>query len=476
MAKNVLFITADQWRGECLSCLGHFVQTPNLDALASEGVLFARHFANTAPCGPSRASIHTGLYQHKHGVSFNGVPLDARHTNWALEARNAGLDPVLFGYTDTVSEAHEDGELPGLRPVVRLGKAIREPTAWVDWLVGKGYPIPSSQVELYTKTKKPSSEDRRGDVVPPLEVPADLHDTWFMVDRVIDHIRDRSNWCVHLSLLRPHPPWVAPEPYNRLYPPQELPPPKRSANPGDEADQHPFLAHVLDRKYMRLSRDDRSRDDRRLKSMQSNYFALMTEVDHNLGRLFQALKRSGAWHDTLIVFTSDHGEQLGDHWLIGKLGYFDESFAVPLIVFNPLPEAEPHRGKRVSRFTEGIDIMPTLLDWLDVDVPRQCDGASLLPATTNVDLGPVWRTEARWEYDFGSAHFGARESLGLASHECKLAVLRDTNSKYVHFDGLPSVFFDLGNDPAESKNLAEDPGYRRRVEAAAEKLAFLTHT
>ena len=99
----------------------------------------------------------------------------------------------------------------------------------------------------------------------------------------------------------------------------------------------------------------------------------------------------------------------------------------------------------------------------------------MLPATTNVDLGPVWRTEARWEYDFGSAHSGARESLGLASHECKLAVLRDTNSKYVHFDGLPSVFFDLGNDPAESKNLAEDPGYRRRVEAAAEKLAFLTH-
>ena len=475
MVRNLLFITADQWRGDCLSCLGHFVQTPNLDALAAEGVLFTRHFANTAPCGPSRASIHTGLYQHKHGVTFNGVPLDTRHTNWALEARTAGLDPVLFGYTDTAFDpaqrapGQEDGVLPGLRPIVQLGKSIWEPTAWVEWLKTRGYPIPAFQLELYTKPKDSSLGNGRGKIAPPLRVPAELHDTWFMVDQVIDYVRDRSPWCVHLSLLRPHPPWTAPEPYNRLYPPDELPTPKRSADPADEAAEHPFVAHAMDRKYMRLSRDD----DRR--RMQSGYFGLMTEVDNNLGRLYDALKSSGAWRDTLIVFTSDHGEQIGDHWLMGKGGYFDESFAVPLIVRNPSKEADAHRGKRVDLFTEGVDIMPTLLDWLDLDVPRQCDGASLLPATTNVDLGPVWRTEARWEYDFGSAHFGARESLGLASHECKLAVLRDTNSKYVHFDGLPSVFFDLGNDPAESKNLAEDPGYRRRVEAAAEKLAFLTH-
>ena len=90
MTKNVLFITADQWRGECLSALGHLARTPNLDALAAEGALFTRHFANTAPCGPSRASIHTGMYQHNHRVIANGTPLDDRHTNWALEARRAG--------------------------------------------------------------------------------------------------------------------------------------------------------------------------------------------------------------------------------------------------------------------------------------------------------------------------------------------------------------------------------------------------
>ncbi|MCG8434841.1 MAG: sulfatase-like hydrolase/transferase, partial [Gammaproteobacteria bacterium] len=87
MTKNILFITADQWRAECLSCLGHRVQTPNLDALAGEGVLFRRHFANAVPCGPSRASLHTGMYLQNHRSGTNGTPLDARHTNWALELR-----------------------------------------------------------------------------------------------------------------------------------------------------------------------------------------------------------------------------------------------------------------------------------------------------------------------------------------------------------------------------------------------------
>ena len=87
---NVLFITADQWRGECLSALGHQVKTPNLDQLASDGVIFKNHYAQAVPCGPSRASMYTGMYLHNHRSLVNGTPLDARHTNVALEARKAG--------------------------------------------------------------------------------------------------------------------------------------------------------------------------------------------------------------------------------------------------------------------------------------------------------------------------------------------------------------------------------------------------
>lgn len=466
MPRNVLFITADQWRGECLSCQGHFVQTPNLDALAREGVLFTHHFANTAPCGPSRASIHTGLYQHGHGVTFNGVPLDERLTNWALEARRAGWNPVLFGYTDTANESSgdddwHDGVLPGLKPIVQLGKKIQAPDAWVDWLREQGYPVPDSLIDLYMQTREPSHSDH----APPLEVPAELHDTHFMVDQVMDYIAGRSGWCVHLSLLRPHPPWRAPEPYNRLYPPGELPSPRRAADPEHEAAQHPFVAHAMERGYMRLSRDDE-----RLGELRSGYYGLMTEVDHNIGRLFEALKHSGAWRETLIVFTSDHGEQAGDHWLLDKLGYFDESFHVPLIIHNPLSEADAHRGCQTDAFTEGVDIMPTLLDWLGIEVPPQCDGESLLGATTDGDLGGDWRTEAHWEYDFGRSRFEAQPTLGLTAEQCRLTVARDAESKYVHFAALPPAFYDLANDPGESTNLALDSGYRTRVGQAADRL------
>ena len=154
---NILFITADQWRGECLSCLGHMVQTPNLDELAADAVLFRRHYANAVPCGPSRASIHTGMYLQNHRSGTNGTPLDARHTNWALETRRAGYDPVLFGYTDTANDPREfdlddpilksyEGLLPGIRPIIQMGTF---PDAWADWLSERGYDIPDPNWRLY---------------------------------------------------------------------------------------------------------------------------------------------------------------------------------------------------------------------------------------------------------------------------------------------------------------------------------------
>ena len=150
-AMNVLFITADQWRGDCLSALGHpCLKTPNLDRLAREGVLFQRHYAQATPCGPGRASLYTGLYLHNHRSVVNGTPLDARHTDVALEARKAGHEPVLFGYTDISPgpRAHVPGDpalssyeelLPGLTPVVWLKD---DQLAWLADLKAKGYDVP----------------------------------------------------------------------------------------------------------------------------------------------------------------------------------------------------------------------------------------------------------------------------------------------------------------------------------------------
>lgn len=474
MSKNILFITADQWRGQCLSALGHRVQTPNLDRLASEGVLFKRHYANAVPCGPSRASLHTGMYLQNHRSGTNGTPLDARHTNWAKAIRASGYDPVLFGYTDTANDPREfaaddpilksyEGPLPGIRPLIQMGTF---PDAWAEWLAAKGYDVPEPNWRFYTiKKDQPEYEDG-GRVPAPLAIPAEHHDTRFMVDSVMEFIdANPGRFCIHLSLLRPHPPWVAPEPYNTMYPPAELDDFVRAADIEAEMGQHPWLAWRL-----KAARSAAPADLKKLTRLKATYFGLMSEVDHNLGRLFDHLKQRGLWDDTLIVFTSDHGEQIGDHWLLGKMGYFDQSYHIPLIVRDP--GASTTRGLQLDEFTENVDIMPTLLHWLGVDIPVQCDGMSLLPALRNGEFPANWRTEAHWEYDFRDVPSGEpmERELGLTQHQCTLNVIRGKDYKYVHFTRLPPIFFDLARDPGEFVNQAENPEYLPAVLAYSQKM------
>ena len=475
MAKNILFITADQWRGECLSSLGHLVQTPNLDALASEGVLFKNHFANAVPCGPSRASLYTGMYLQNHRSGTNGTPLDARHTNWALELRKNGYDPVLFGYTDTANDPRAfdendpvlenyEGPLPGINPVGMMGSNI-EP--WANWLAKKGHKIPSPTSDLYFNQREQENEQDK-EKPAALDMPKEHHVTWFMVDQVMDYIEsNEEQFCVHLSLLRPHPPWIAPEPYNSMYSPEMLEDYARSESAEQEAKQHPWLDWAL--KQPAFAAPDNPEE---LARMKAAYFGLMSEVDANLGRLFNYLKENDLWKDTLIIFTSDHGEQAGDHHLIDKMGYFDQSYHIPLIIRDPDEKANATRGTVRTEFTESVDIMPTLLDWHGINPPVQCDGHSLAPAIHTGILAQNWRTEAHWEYDFRNISKGEmhEQSLELTHHQCTLNVVRGQRYKYVHFTNMPPLFFDLENDPEELINQANNPDYFSLVLEYAQKM------
>lgn len=477
MPGNVLFVTADQWRGECLGALGHpTVRTPSLDALAAQGVCFRRHYANAAPCGPSRASIHTGLYLHNHRSGTNGTPLDARHANWALEARRHGYDPILFGYTDTSQDPRQldpahpllrtyEGPLPGIRPVVMMGE---NPLAWARWLEKKGYAIPDPAYKLYTRKKEQLEWEEGGHVPAPLALPAEHHDTHFMVDQVIEHLTEHggSPWMVHLSLLRPHPPWVAPEPYNALYDPASLPGFVRAETAEREGEQHPWLAFQLSRAHCRAPDDER-----KLRRMKASYFGLMTEVDHQLGRLFAWLEAQGLWDSTLVVFSSDHGEQMGDHWMLGKAGYFEQSYRIPLIVRDPRAAADGSRGRVVDAFTENVDLAPTLLEWIGAEIPPAFDGRSLLGFVRSGAEPEGWRRAAHFEFDFREPQGGAPErALGLSLHECGISVLRDARAKYVHFAGLPALFFDLESDPDERCDRARDPEAQARVLEYAQRM------
>lgn len=506
---NVLFISADQWRAECLGCAGHpQLRTPHLDQLAAEGVRFAQHFTQAAPCGPARASLLTGLYAMNHRSILNGTPLDARHTNLALEARRVGYDPILFGYTDTSPDPRQHapkdpalrdfgGVLPGFRPGLRYEYEVC--VSWTEYLRQQGYPVRGLGREaMYADPESPLPAGRGHSLRTPMYCAADS-DTAFTADQVIHylHSRETSGWFVHAVFLRPHPPFYAPAPYHDLYDPERVAEPVRHADLAREWAQHPFLAYwsQLQRRPGYLAGhplDVVQLPEHEIRQMRASYYGLITEVDHHIGRIITTLKALGEYENTLIVFTVDHGEQLGDHGLWGKGGYFDASYHIPLIIRVPQvlssrvsptsglstqQQQGPGAGWVVDALTEAVDVMPTILEAIGAPVPAHLDGRSLWPwlrQPPTADNPVAWRQAVHWEYDFRDpVAQQAERYLGLDSVACHLNVLRTARHKLVHFAGLPPVLFDLDLDPHEFENRAADPAYREVLLALTQHLLSL---
>ncbi len=480
--RNVLLVTADQWRGDSLSALGHpVVRTPHFDALASEGMLFPRHYSVCAPCGPARASLLTGMYMHNHRSVRNGTPLDNRHTNIAREVRRAGYRPVLFGYTDTSLDpaAHAVEEVTrhgyeNLMPGFEEGLLLpgERPQAWIDHLVAKGYAVSGYDDAFRPAATSPPGAGRSR---APAVYAADDSQTAFLARRCIDYLRHAEpGWFVHLSWFRPHPPFIAPKPWNTMVDPDTVPMPRRAGSVEDEAAVHPWVAAAVGPDgdwfdpWMRevIGTADYEREVRQIRA---TYYGLVGKVDHYFGEVVAALRDSGQLDDTLIVATSDHGELLGDHYLFGKRGYFDSGFHIPLLIRDP--RAEPgSRGRVADRLTESVDVMPTILDWLDLEPPRQCDGRSLLPLLHGDDV--PGGDEAYWEYDFRNDDDGpgVEQTLGLAPHQCNVSVLRTREHKYVHFTALAPLLFDLGESPDELDDVSGAARHRETMLACAQRM------
>jgi len=483
--KNVLMIVVDQWRGDTLTKLGHPVlKTPNIDTLSAQGVTFAKHYTQAVPCGPGRASMLTGLYMMNHRAVQNTIPLDARHTNIALEVRKAGYEPALVGYTTTTPDPREHAlndprfkvlgaDMEGWRPVGSWG--LRN-EAYFAWVAAQGFHVPANQYDIWGP-QNPTQDDI-GATNKPSIVPRELSDTAWFTEKALEFLQGTQHkpWFLHLGYYRPHPPFTPPAPYHSMYDPADCPPPMRADSKEVEAQQHPlldFYLQTVDRKKFFQNGQGKGADMDlpEILQMRANYYGLMSEVDDHLGRVFEFLKRTGQWDDTLIIFTSDHGEQLGDHHLLGKLGYFDESFHIPMIVRDPSREADATRGTIVERFTETADTMPTILEWLGQPIPRTCDGRSLLPFVRDGIAPSNWRQEVHYEYDFRNVYYSKPEDfLGLTMDECSLSVIQNDKLKYVHFAALPALLFDLEKDPHQFKNVANDPAYTSQLLIMAQKM------
>jgi arylsulfatase A-like enzyme len=459
------------------------VKTPNADRLASQGTLFTNHFAGAAPCSPARACIYTGLYQMNNRVCRNGTPLDARFDNLALAARRAGYSPTLFGYTDTSPDPRGldpsdpalktyEGVLPGF---VARQMLPEHQKPWLSWLTAQGIDSSAGFPDIH----RPASGASAVSLDPPI-YNRDQTPSAFLAGEFMRWLGEQdagAPWCAHVSFLSPHPPFIVPEPFNRMYDPASGPAFRRAADLEAEAAIHPYAAWGLEKlkrkKFIPGARGKvRDWSDGELQMVRAIYWGMISEVDSQLGRIWSALETKGDWDNTIIVLMSDHAEMMGDHWSLGKGGFFDQSYHVPLVIRDP--RRIRARGKKTTAFTEAVDIIPTVLDLIGVAPAQPVDGRSLAPFLDG-RKPDGWRTEAHWEFDFRSVSDGEAEAkFGIRSAQCNLSVLRGERFKYVHFNGgLPPLLFDLASDPDETRNLADDPAFTRvRLDCAEKLLAW----
>ena len=439
---NVLFVTLDQFRGDSYGAAGNpMVRTPTLDRIAAEGVRLSRHYSQAAPCSPGRAAIYTGMYQMNNRVVANGTPLRSGLDNVALVARRAGFDPTLFGYTDQGLDPYRasgkddprlesyDGILPGFS----VGLYLPESQAgWIQHLRERGYDVPSGWAPaLRGESERPAEHSLSG----------------FLTGRFVEWLeRQPSGWFAHLSYLRPHPPYAAAGEYSKMYDPADVGLP---ISPVEPTRRHPL--HEV---AMGVSASAAPGDLDEMRRLKAQYYGMISEVDHQLSRVVRAIEDRGEWGETLVVVTSDHGEQMGDHGLMEKLGFFPQSYHVLGLWRDPSSNGA---GRVVERFTENVDLLPTLADVLGVEEPVQCDGRSLLAlmADENVE----WRSAAHYEWDYRSFFIDAETPKWPTSRMLSrqnLAVSVGDSTGYVQFaDGTYRCY-----------DLALDPTWRTEVEQA----------
>ena len=476
--RNVLFIMCDQLRADHLGCYGGAgaLTTPHLDRLAAQGTRFDRAYVTSAVCGPSRTSFYTGRYPVSHRVTWNRVPLPIDELSLGDYLAPAGLECSLLGKTHVVphraglqERSLQFGDAAararflegGFTPVERYDGhfEMAADSPYRAHLLARGYTSERPWTDHVIGSLGPDGQPANGWLLRHAGLPARVREedseTAYLTTRAIDFIRGRGEtpWVLHLSYIKPHWPYKAPVPYHALYTADDLPAPVR----GQAEREHPHPVHAA---YQRLEESASFARDEVWRTVRPVYAGLVKQIDDQIGRLMAALQDQGCLEDTLIIFTADHGDFLGDHWLGEKEYFFEPVQRVPFIVCDPL--APP--GQVRQDFVECIDVVPTVLHAVGVPLPQhRLEGQSLLPLLR----GQVSALER--EAVFGSLDYAYREArhfLGRQPHECTGWMVRDKRHKLIVWEGFAPQLFDLHDDPQELHDLGADPAHepvRRRL-------------
>jgi arylsulfatase A-like enzyme len=492
-AKNILFIMCDQLRFDYLSCAGHpRLHTPHVDALAARGVRFTRAYVQSPVCGASRMSFYTGRYVQSHGASWNGFPLKVGEMTLGDYLRPLGVATALVGKTHMRADT-EGMERLGIDPDSVIGVRVAEcgfdpyerddglhaigPDGRYDrvpryngWLNDKGYPGDNPWHDFANAADGEGNTLASGWAMRHARKPARIREedseTPYMTARAMDFMREAGDapWCLHLSYIKPHWPYIAPAPYHAMYGPDDVVPAVRAE--AERADPHPVYRAFMDHRVSRaFSRDEVRRE------VIPVYMGLIKQIDDQLGILFRFMQEEGLWENTMIVFTSDHGDYLGDHWLGEKDLFHEPSVRVPLIIRDPSAEADAARGTVCDELVETIDLVPTFLEAVGADPAEQAhrlEGRSLVPLLEG-RRPAEWRRYAISEYDYSMLPAGA--ALGVAPRDARLFMVADKRWKYVHAVGFRPMLYDMASDPSEFRDLGVEPAHEAECQRMAAVLA-----
>ncbi len=419
---NILFVFTDDQAQSCMGCLGNpHIRTPNIDQLASEGVLFNHAFVTTAICCSNRACILTGQHMRRHGIEEFQKPLSA--------AAMSQTYPVLL---------RDHGYRTGFLGKFAIGRDSDElqhlslPADRFDWWYG--FPQSINFLQEDTTGKR--------------------YLTTRMEEEAVEFLKSQPKdqpFCLTVALKEPHGPTNYFDPHvEDIYAAAQIPPPETFTRAHYDA-----LPDFIQQSLGGSGGVERLEDPEKLLRQTRTVYRLITRADLALGRLRDALQASGFDKNTVVIYSSDHGSFLGSHGLTGKWLMHEESIRVPFIIYDPRPEAQGSQRRR-DEMVLTIDLGPTMLDLAGVAIPAAMQGRSLVPLVAGKDVD--WRTDWYYEHTYANPpQHAIPKSEGV----------RTTDWKYVRYtDFQPAVeqLFHLSEDPREERDLATDPRQAERLQ------------
>lgn len=458
---NLLFIFTDQQRADTMRCYGNdHIDTPHLNALADKSFVFENAYVSQPVCSPSRATMLCGLYPHTARVPACNVPLP-RDVQTIAEMVSSDYRCCYNGkwhLGDEIFPQHGFSEWVGTEDSYRRFFSSSERhayrSAYHHFLVDNGF--------------EPDSESE-GQGVFSRHVEASMDEPFtkasFQGDRAAEFIRARGDqpFVLAVSYLEPHPPHTGP--LNDYYDPSELPvgPTFRQKPPANAS----LLNRVLSAYYMESEEYGYDlRTDEGWRAVRARYYGNVTLIDRSVGKILAALEESGQADNTIVVFTSDHGEMVGDHGILGKTVLYEESVKVPLLIHVPyLSNQQRMIGGNISH----IDLVPTLLDLMGESIPEHLQGesrVSVLNGGATLSENDVF---IQWNRNDGHPRPGEAEVNPAMSTPWRSVISADRwKLNLSAYDQCE--LYDLNTDPCETVNYFDDPKCRDRIQDLADRI------